>query len=479
MATNGTITQVIGSTFDAQFPDDQLPEIYNALEIKAQTKAGDLYLVGEVQQHLGGGRVRAVALGSTDGLRRGMACTDTGGPVSVPVGEQVLGRVFNLLGHPIDKLPAPENAKRSPIHKDPPEFADLNPKTEILATGIKVIDLLCPFVRGGKIGLFGGAGVGKTVVIQEMIARVAKNFGGYSVFAGVGERTREGNDLWREMKEAAYTDENGKTAHVLDKVAMVFGQMNEPPGSRLRVALSALTMAEEFRDASGKETLMFVDNVFRFTQAGSEVSALLGRMPSAVGYQPTLSTEMGELQERITSTAKGAITSVQAIYVPADDLTDPAPATAFSHLDAFIVLSRGIAEKGIYPAVDPLASTSRILSADILGERHYRVAMRVQRILQRYKDLQDIIAILGVDELSEEDKQTVSRARKIERFLSQPFHVAEQFTGFKGVDSGLDQTIDSFERLCNGEGDSLPEGAFMYVGTLEDAKAKAAKMAAG
>ena len=479
MATNGTITQVIGSTFDAQFPDDQLPEIYNALEIKAQTKAGDLYLVGEVQQHLGGGRVRAVALGSTDGLRRGMACTDTGAPVSVPVGEQVLGRVFNLLGQPIDKLPAPQNVKRSPIHKEPPEFSALNPKTEILATGIKVIDLLCPFVRGGKIGLFGGAGVGKTVVIQEMIARVAKNFGGYSVFAGVGERTREGNDLWREMKEAAYTDENGKTAHVLDKVAMVFGQMNEPPGSRLRVALSALTMAEEFRDASGKETLMFVDNVFRFTQAGSEVSALPGRMPSAVGYQPTLSTEMGELQERITSTAKGAITSVQAIYVPADDLTDPAPATAFSHLDAFIVLSRGIAEKGIYPAVDPLASTSRILSADILGERHYRVAMRVQRILQRYKDLQDIIAILGVDELSEEDKQTVSRARKIERFLSQPFHVAEQFTGFKGVDSGLDQTIDSFERLCNGEGDSLPEGAFMYVGTLEDAKAKAAKMAAG
>ncbi|MFO0859051.1 MAG: F0F1 ATP synthase subunit beta [Phycisphaerales bacterium] len=479
MATNGTITQVIGSTFDAQFPEDSLPEIYNALEIKAQTKAGDLYLVGEVQQHLGGGRVRAVALGSTDGLRRGMACTDTGAPVSVPVGEQVLGRVFNLLGQPIDKLPAPQNVKRSPIHKEPPEFSALNPKTEILATGIKVIDLLCPFVRGGKIGLFGGAGVGKTVVIQEMIARVAKNFGGYSVFAGVGERTREGNDLWREMKEAAYTDENGKTAHVLDKVAMVFGQMNEPPGSRLRVALSALTMAEEFRDASGKETLMFVDNVFRFTQAGSEVSALLGRMPSAVGYQPTLSTEMGELQERITSTAKGAITSVQAIYVPADDLTDPAPATAFSHLDAFIVLSRGIAEKGIYPAVDPLASTSRILDPGIVGEKHYRIAMRVQRILQRYKDLQDIIAILGVDELSEEDKQTVSRARKIERFLSQPFHVAEQFTGFKGVDSGLEQTIDSFERLCNGEGDSLPEGAFMYVGTLEDAKAKAAKMAAG
>ncbi len=479
MATTGTITQVIGSTFDAQFPEDKLPEIYNALHIKAATKAGDLDLTGEVQQHLGGGRVRAVALGSTDGLRRGMPCLDTGAPVSVPVGEAVLGRVFNLLGNPIDKKPAPAAAKRAPIHKAPPAFASLNPKTEILPTGIKVIDLLCPFVRGGKIGLFGGAGVGKTVVIQEMIARVAKNFGGYSVFAGVGERTREGNDLWREMAEAAYTDENGKTAHVLDKVAMVFGQMNEPPGSRLRVALSALTMAEEFRDASGKETLMFVDNVFRFTQAGSEVSALLGRMPSAVGYQPTLSTEMGALQERITSTAKGAITSVQAIYVPADDLTDPAPATAFSHLDAFIVLSRGIAEKGIYPAVDPLASTSRILDPQIIGERHYRIAMRVQRILQRYKDLQDIIAILGVDELSEDDKQTVSRARKIERFLSQPFHVAEQFTGFKGVDSPLDATIDSFERLCNGEGDSLPEGAFMYVGTLEDAKAKAAKMAAG
>ncbi len=479
MATNGTITQVIGSTFDAQFPEDGLPEIYNAIEIKAQTKVGSLQLVGEVQSHLGGGRVRAVALGSTDGLTRGMTCVDTGAPVSVPVGEGVLGRVFNLLGEPIDKAGPVNATKRSPIHKAPPEFAALNPNTEILVTGIKVIDLLCPFVRGGKIGLFGGAGVGKTVVIQEMIARVAKNFGGYSVFAGVGERTREGNDLWREMKEAEYTDAAGKKAHVLDKVAMVFGQMNEPPGARLRVALSALTMAEEFRDASGKETLMFVDNVFRFTQAGSEVSALLGRMPSAVGYQPTLSTEMGALQERITSTAKGAITSVQAIYVPADDLTDPAPSTTFAHLDAFISLSRGIAEKGIYPAVDPLASNSRILDPQIIGERHNSVALRVQRILQRYKDLQDIIAILGVDELSEEDKRTVSRARKIERFLSQPFHVAEQFTGFKGVDSPLDQTIDSFERLVNGEGDDLPEGAFMYVGTLDDAKAKAAKMAQG
>jgi F-type H+-transporting ATPase subunit beta len=479
MPTTGTITQVIGSTFDAQFPEDQLPDIYNAVEVKAQTKVGDIDLVGEVQQHLGGGRVRLVALGSTDGLRRGMPCVDTGAPVSVPVGEGVLGRVFNLLGQPIDKAGPVKATKTAPIHKAPPEFSQLNPNTEILATGIKVIDLLCPFVRGGKIGLFGGAGVGKTVVIQEMIARVAKNFGGYSVFAGVGERTREGNDLWREMKEASYTDEKGQTAHVIDKVAMVFGQMNEPPGSRLRVALSALTMAEEFRDASGKETLMFVDNVFRFTQAGSEVSALLGRMPSAVGYQPTLSTEMGQLQERITSTAKGAITSVQAIYVPADDLTDPAPSTTFAHLDAFIVLSRGIAEKGIYPAVDPLASTSRILDPQIIGQRHYNVAMRVQRILQRYKDLQDIIAILGVDELSEEDKLTVNRARKIERFLSQPFHVAEQFTGFKGVDSPLESTIDSFERLCNGEGDDLPEGAFMYVGSLDDARAKAAKMAQG
>ncbi len=478
MATTGTITQVIGSTFDIQYPEDQLPEIYNAVKVEAETSVGHINLTGEVQQHLGGGRVRAVSLGSTDGVKRGMKCVDTGAPVTVPVGEKVLGRVFNLLGEPIDKLPAPTGVSRMPIHRAPPEFSELNPNTEILPTGIKVIDLLCPFVRGGKIGLFGGAGVGKTVVIQEMIARVAKNFGGYSVFAGVGERTREGNDLWREMKEAEYTDAAGNKAHVLDKVAMVFGQMNEPPGSRLRVALSALTMAEEFRDSSGKETLMFVDNIFRFTQAGSEVSALLGRMPSAVGYQPTLSTEMGALQERITSTTKGAITSVQAIYVPADDLTDPAPATAFGHLDAFIVLSRSIAEKGIYPAVDPLASSSRILDPTIIGQRHYAIAQRVQKTLQRYKDLQDIIAILGVDELSEDDKRTVARARKIERFLSQPFHVAEQFTGFKGVDSPLEQTIDSFERLCNGEGDDLPEGCFMYVGTLEDARAKATKMAA-
>jgi F-type H+-transporting ATPase subunit beta len=475
--TKGIITQVIGSTFDAQFPEDQLPAIYNAITTEWHDDSGHKKLFGEVQQHLGGGVVRAVSLGSTDGVRRGMTALDTGGPVSVPVGERVLGRVFNLLGDPIDGRPAPEGVGRKPIHRAPPEFDQLNPRTEILVTGIKVVDLLCPFVRGGKIGLFGGAGVGKTVIIQEMIARVAREFGGYSVFCGVGERTREGNDLWLEMQHAEYTDEKGNKAHVIDKVAMVFGQMNEPPGARLRVALSGLTMAEEFRDASGKETMIFVDNIFRFTQAGSEVSALLGRMPSAVGYQPTLSTEMGELQERITSTAAGAITSVQAIYVPADDLTDPAPATAFAHLDAFVTLARGIAEKGIYPAVDPLASTSRILDPGIIGERHYRVANQVQRILQRYKDLQDIIAILGVDELSEEDKLIVSRARKIERFLSQPFYVAEVFTGFPGIYTSLEDTIESFERLCNGEGDDLPESAFMYVGTLDDARKKAEKAA--
>jgi F-type H+-transporting ATPase subunit beta len=476
--TQGTIVQIIGSTFDAQFPEDRLPAIYNAIECELEVRGEKTRLVGEVARHMGGGQVRCVALASTDGLRRGQTCSDTGGPVTVPVGENVLGRVFNLLGDPVDNRGPVKASKRMPIHREPPEFVDLNPKTEILETGIKVIDLLCPFVRGGKIGLFGGAGVGKTVVIQEMIARVARNFGGYSVFAGVGERTREGNDLWLEMQEAEYIDAEGKKAHVLDKVAMVFGQMNEPPGARLRVGLSALTMAEEFRDASGKETLIFVDNVFRFTQAGSEVSALLGRMPSAVGYQPTLSTEMGEMQERITSTAKGAITSVQAIYVPADDLTDPAPATTFAHLDAFIILERKIAEKGIYPAVDPLGSSSRILDPQIVGERHYNVARKVQKILQRYKDLQDIIAILGVDELSEDDKLTVARARKLERFLSQPFYVAEVFTGYPGVTSSLEDTIDSFDRICEGEGDDLSEGAFMYVGTLDDARAKAEKMAA-
>jgi F-type H+-transporting ATPase subunit beta len=478
MASTGTVAQVIGSTFDAQFPESDLPEIYNAVSVELDVRGEKIPLVGEVAKHLGGGMVRCIALGSTDGMRRGIDCVDTGGPVTVPVGEEVLGRVFNLLGEPIDMQGVCPAKKRMPIHRDPPPFTDLNPKTEILETGIKVVDLLCPFVRGGKIGLFGGAGVGKTVIIQEMIARVARNFGGYSVFCGVGERTREGNDLWREMQEAEYTDSEGNVNHVIDKVAMVFGQMNEPPGARLRVALSGLTMAEDFRDSSGKETLVFVDNVFRFTQAGSEVSALLGRMPSAVGYQPNLATEMGALQERITSTRQGAITSVQAIYVPADDLTDPAPATTFAHLDAFVVLERKIAEKGIYPAVDPLGSTSRILDPNILGERHYNVARRVQSILQRYADLQDIIAILGVDELSEDDKLTVSRARKMERFLSQPFYTAEVFTGFPGVATTLDETIDSFERLCEGEGDDLPESAFMYVGSLDDARAKAEKMAA-
>ena len=478
MASKGTITQVIGSTFDAQFPEEDLPEIYNAVKCEVEVREERITLVGEVARHLGGGHVRCVALAGTDGLRRGDECLDTGEPVSVPVGEEVLGRVFNLLGEPIDMRGDCEAKRRRPIHHEPPEFVDLNPDVEILETGIKVVDLLCPFVRGGKIGLFGGAGVGKTVIIQEMIARVAREFGGYSVFCGVGERTREGNDLWLEMQEAEYTDENGQTARVLDKVAMVFGQMNEPPGARLRVGLAGLTIAEEFRDSSGKETLVFIDNIFRFTQAGSEVSALLGRMPSAVGYQPTLSTEMGALQERITSTNKGAITSVQAIYVPADDLTDPAPATAFSHLDAFVVLERGIAEKGIYPAVDPIASTSRILEPQTLGERHYTVARKVQAILQRYRDLQDIIAILGVDELSEEDKLTVARARKIERFLSQPFFVAEQFTGFTGVYTPLEETIESFDRLAEGEADDLPESAFMYVGNLDDARKKAEEIAA-
>jgi len=478
MASTGTVVQVIGSTFDAQFPEDDLPEIYNAVKSEIEFGGEKTTLVGEVAKHLGGGQVRCVALASTDGLRRGDACLDLGGPVTVPVGEEGLGRVIILLGDPAGLLGPVNATKRRPIHHEPPNLVDLNPKTEILETGIKVVDLMCPFVKGGKIGLFGGAGVGKTVIIQEMIARVAREFGGYSVFCGVGERTREGNDLWLEMKEAEYTDENGVTAKVIDKVAMVFGQMNEPPGARLRVGLSGLAMAEEFRDASGKETLVFIDNIFRFTQAGSEVSALLGRMPSAVGYQPTLSTEMGELQERITSTNKGAITSVQAIYVPADDLTDPAPATAFTHLDAFVVLERGIAEKGIYPAVDPLSSSSRILEPGVLGEHHYAVARRVQAILQRYRDLQDIIAILGVDELSEDDKLIVSRARKIERFLSQPFFVAEQFTGFAGIYTPLTETIESFEQLCDGEGDDLPEAAFMYVGNLEDVRAKAEKMAA-
>jgi F-type H+-transporting ATPase subunit beta len=475
MPATGKITQVIGSTFDAEFPDNELPKIYNAINVSFNDGRNTIKLVGEVQQHLGGGRVRAVALGSTDGLRRGIDVIDTGAPLSVPVGKETLGRVFNLLGEPIDQRGPVAASARRPIHREAPEFTELSPKAEVFETGIKIIDLLTPFIRGGKAGLFGGAGLGKTVVIQELIARIAKNYGGYSVFAGVGERTREGTDLWMEMEEAKIGD-TGKS--VLDQTVMVFGQMNEPPGARLRVALSALTMAEYFRDETGADTLLFVDNIFRFTQAGSEVSALLGRMPSAVGYQPTLATEMGELQERITSTKGGAITSVQAVYVPADDPTDPAPANAFAHLDAFIYLERSIASKGIYPAVDPLASSSRALDPLIVGEEHYRVARKVQTMLQRYRDLQDIIAILGVDELSEEDKLTVSRARKIERFFSQPFFVAEQFTGFPGVYTKLEDTIKSFDAICSGELDEVPEQAFLYVGGIESVREKAKKLAA-
>ena len=476
----GHITQVIGSTLDAEFPEDRLPPIYNALQVDVERKVlGQVekeVLWCEVAQHLGGGRVRAIALGSTEGLVRGSEVRDLGGPVTVPVGMETLGRVFNLIGEPIDLRGPVEVRERRPIHQKAPLFADLTPKTEMMETGIKVVDLLAPFVRGGKVGLFGGAGLGKTVLIQEMIARIAREHSGYSVFAGVGERTREGNDLWLEMQSATFKDSEGKTKQVIEHTAMVFGQMNEPPGARLRAALSALTMAEWFRDESGADTMLFVDNIFRFSQAGSEVSALLGRMPSAVGYQPTLSTEMGALQERITSTAKGAVTSVQAIYVPADDLTDPAPATTFTHLDAFIVLSRSISEKGIYPAIDPLTSSSRILDAQYIGDRHYSVAKDVQQILQRYKDLQDIIAILGVDELSEEDKLAVARARKIERFFSQPFYVAEQFTGSPGNYTRKDDTIRGFEEIVAGKWDHLPEQAFMYVGSVEDAEAKAKKL---
>jgi F-type H+-transporting ATPase subunit beta len=475
MATVGKISQVIGSTFDAEFPEDQLPAIYNAIRIDHDGGADgvSIRLTGEVQQHLGGGRVRAVALGSTDGLVRGMQVLDTGSPVCVPVGMETLGRVFNLLGEPIDKR-GPVNAKQTrSIHQPPPEFRNLEPKTKIFETGIKVIDLLAPYVRGGKTGLLGGAGVGKTVIIQELIARLARFHSGFSCFAGVGERTREGNDLWLEMQEAKIGD-TGKS--VIDQTVMVFGQMNEPPGARLRVALSALTMAEYFRDETGSDVLLFIDNIFRFTQAGSEVSALLGRMPSAVGYQPTLNTEMGDLQERITSTDKGAVTSVQAIYVPADDLTDPAPAATFTHLDAFTVLSRSIAEKGIYPAVDPLESSSRIMDVNFLGEEHYTVSQSVKRILQRHKDLQDIIAILGVDELSEEDKLIVARARRLERFFSQPFFVAEIFTGKSGSNVKLSDTIRSCKEIAEGKWDHLPESAFMYVGTVEEAAQQAAKM---
>ncbi len=469
----GKITQIIGSTFDAQFPEDQLPGIYNAVKVAGQHKGVNLDLTGEVQQHLGGGRVRCVALGSTDGMIRGQDCVDTGSPVSVPVGDATLGRVFNLLGEPIDGRGEVVAAERWPIHRDPPPIASLSTSTELFETGIKVVDLLTPFVRGGKAGLFGGAGLGKTVILTELIARIASAHGGYSVFAGVGERTREGTDLWLEMQEAKIGD-TGRS--VIEQTCMVFGQMNEPPGARLRVALSALTMAEYFRDTTGKDTLLFVDNIFRFSQAGSEVSALLGRMPSAVGYQPTLATEMGALQERITSTSQGAITSVQAVYVPADDPTDPAPATAFGQLDAFIYLERSIAEKGIYPAIDPLASSSRILDPQYVGERHYAIARRVQTTLQRYRELQDIIAILGVDELSEEDKLIVHRARRIERFLSQPFLVAEVFTGKSGEITPLAETIRSFEEICDGKWDHLPEQAFMYVGAIEQAEAQAKKM---
>jgi F-type H+-transporting ATPase subunit beta len=470
----GHITQVIGSTFDAEFDEEHLPPIYNAVKIQSNAKGVTLDLTGEVQQHLGGGRVRCVALGSTDGLMRGQEVIDTGASVAVPVGEVTLGRVFNLLGEPVDGRGPVSATERWPNHRPAPAVNELSTSTELFVTGIKVVDLLTPFVRGGKAGLFGGAGLGKTVILTELIARIAREHGGYSVFAGVGERTREGTDLWLEMQEAKIGD-TGRS--VIEQTAMVFGQMNEPPGARLRVALSALTMAEYFRDATGKDVLLFVDNIFRFSQAGSEVSALLGRMPSAVGYQPTLSTEMGALQERITSTKKGAITSVQAVYVPADDPTDPAPATAFGQLDAFIYLERSISEKGIYPAIDPLASSSRILDPQYVGDRHYAIARRVQTILQRYRELQDIIAILGIDELSEDDKLLVHRARRIERFLSQPFYVAEVFTGKPGEFTKLEDTIRSFEEICDGKWDELPESAFMYVGPIEQAAEQAKKMA--
>ena len=472
----GQVTQVIGSTFDVEYPEGKLPAIYNAVKVVGEHKGIKLDLTGEVQQHLGGGRVRCVALGNTDGMVRGMDCTDTGSPVKVPVGEGTLGRVFNLIGETIDGRGPIEADEWWPIHRESPEVTDLSTKTEIFETGIKVIDLLTPFVRGGKAGLFGGAGLGKTVILTELIARIASAHGGYSVFAGVGERTREGNDLWLEMQEAKIGD-TGR--NVMQQTCMVFGQMNEPPGARLRVALSALTMAEYFRDATGSDVLLFIDNIFRFSQAGSEVSALLGRMPSAVGYQPTLATEMGALQERIASTSKGAITSVQAVYVPADDPTDPAPATAFGQLDAFIYLERSISEKGIYPAVDPLASSSRILDPQYVGDRHYACARRVQMTLQRYRELQDIIAILGVDELAEEDKLVVHRARRMERFLSQPFLVAEVFTGKAGEITPLEETIRSFEEIADGKWDHLPEQAFMYVGVIEQAEEQAKKMEKG
>jgi F-type H+-transporting ATPase subunit beta len=462
----GQVIQITGPVVDIEFPAGQLPAILNAVEVQRE---GQDPLVCEVAQHLGNNWVRSVAMTTTDGLARGTRAVDTGGPITVPVGEATLGRVFDVLGKPID-LKGPVSSPTSlPIHRQPPEFEDLTTEVEVFETGLKIIDLICPFKKGGKVGIFGGAGVGKTVIIQELIRNVAQEHAGVSVFAGVGERSREGNDLIHEMTESG----------VIAKTAFVFGQMNEPPGARLRVGLSGLTVAEYFRDKENADVLVFIDNIFRFTQAGSEVSALLGRMPSAVGYQPTLATEMGDLQERITSTKTGSITSVQAIYVPADDITDPAPATAFAHLDATVVLSRAITELGIYPAVDPLASSSRILDAQFIGERHYRVATSVQRILQRYKELQDIIAILGMDELSEEDKLVVGRARRLQRFMSQPFAVAEQFTGIPGKYVKLEDTISSFERLVEGEFDNLPEQAFFMAGSIEDVQANADRLAKG
>ena len=455
MAKNiGTVTQVIGPVLDIRFPDNQLPALLNAIVVPV----GDKTVIAEVAQHIGDNVVRCVAMGATDGLQRGTEAIDTGAAISVPVGEDCLGRVFNLLGEPIDGGAAVPAGERWPIHRPAPAYDEQKPATEILETGIKVIDLICPYAKGGKIGLFGGAGVGKTVLIQELINNVAKQHGGISVFTGVGERTREGNDLYREMTESG----------VIKKTAMVYGQMNEPPGARMRVGLSGLTMAEYFRDVKHQDVLLFIDNIFRFTQAGSEVSALLGRMPSAVGYQPTLATEMGALQERITSTKNGSITSVQAVYVPADDLTDPAPATTFAHLDATTVLDRGIASLGIYPAVDPLDSTSRILTPEILGREHYETARAVQQILQRYKELQDIIAIMGMDELSDEDKIIVSRARKVQRFLSQPFHVAEQFTGYQGKYVPLKDTVRSFQEIIAGKHDHIPESYFLFKGSIDE-----------
>lgn len=459
----GRVVSIMGPVVDIEFERGQLPEIFNAIKIEASLENGrTIDLTLEVSNHLGDNLVRCIAMSSTDGLVRGLEVVDQGGPISVPVGAATLGRVFNVLGNPIDNG-AEVVAERNPIHRLAPTFDELSTQAEILETGIKVIDLLAPYAKGGKIGLFGGAGVGKTVTIQELINNIAQEHGGISVFAGVGERTREGNDLYHEMTDSG----------VIKKTAMVFGQMNEPPGARLRVALTGLTMAEYFRDVEGRDTLLFIDNIFRFTQAGSEVSALLGRMPSAVGYQPTLATEMGQLQERITSTKTGSVTSIQAIYVPADDYTDPAPATAFAHLDATTNLERKISEKGIFPAVDPLASSSRILAPEIVGEEHYNVAQGVKQLLQRYTELQDIIAILGMDELSEEDKVIVARARKVERFLSQPFHVAEQFTGFKGKYVPIKETVRSFKEILEGEHDDLPEAAFLFVGTIEEAVEKA------